>query len=277
MGARLFLAALLALLMPGLAEAADCITVRQGDIALVKQAGCGELRVLSRKRDERQANVDIAATWIEFAVPAGPAEWRYNDWIHKQVATLNFEKPIKLTPELYNEDRLAIDSLYRSPRLISARYARWVRFGPDGNTLYGSLNVDIARWTLWSPDNLVSLGHAANACWRRFADENERGEAFARDWPLERPWADRDFEIRTIGPAMRELIGPVVIDPRPSQERTRRVFVAVLQDQARWSFSDRGAVVDFGALLGYRSGLFFCDLPNAQLRAIAHPGAAIPP
>ena len=98
-----------------------------------------------------------------------------------------------------------------------------------------------------------------------------------RGWPLQRPWLDRDFEIRRIGHVMRELIGPVVVDPHPSKERTRRLFVAVLKDQARWSFGDRGATVDFGELLGYAAGPFFCKFANAELKAIAHPGAAIPP
>jgi hypothetical protein len=213
MGLKLFVGALFAVLIPGLAEAADCVTVRpgdvtvgQGDIAIVKDAGCGDLKLMSRSRDDNRPNMDIGATWIEFAAPAGPAEWRYNDWIKRQVATINFDKPINLAPELRREDRFAINSLYRSGRLISARYARCC--GGKGETIYQSVNVDIARWTLFSPDDFVSLGAAANACWRRFADEEKRGEAFARTWPFERPWADRDFESRRIGPAMREMIGP---------------------------------------------------------------------
>jgi len=277
MGVRFFVGVLLAVLLPRLAGAADCITVRQDDVGIVKDSGCGELKLMSRKRDDKRPNIDIGATWIEFAVPAGPAEWRYNDWIKRQVATINFDKPINLAPELKSEDRFAIHSLYRSGRLISARYARWVCCGGSSETIYQSVNVDIARWTLFSPDDFVDLGAAANTCWRRFADDEKRGEAFARAWPFDRPWVDRDFEIGRIGHAMREMIGPAVVDPQPSQERTRRVFIAVLKDQARWSFSDRGAMVDFGALLGSTSGQFFCQLRNPDLQAIAHAGVAIPP
>src|SRR5262249_50764589 len=148
--------------------------------------------------------------------------------------------------------------LYRSDRLISARYSRSLCCGAQSKTLYRSINVDLTRWTLFSPDDLVSLGATANACWRQFANDKRYGEAFAAAWPLERPWVDRDFEINRIGHRMRELIGPTVVDPKPSQERTQRVFVAALKDQSRWSFSDRGASVDFGALLGAASAPFFC-------------------
>ena len=277
MGVRLFVGLLLVVLMPRLAVAADCLAVRQGDVALVAAAGCSDLRLMSRKRIDARPNVAVAATWVEFAQPSGPGEWRYNDWVHAQLATLNFDRPIALAPDLTSEDRFTLVSLYRSDRLISARAARRVCCAPQADTIYGSVNVDSARWTLFSPDELVSLGAAADACWRQFADDGQRGEAFARGWPLQRPWLDRDFEIRRIGHVMRELIGPVVVDPHPSKERTRRLFVAVLKDQARWSFGDRGATVDFGELLGYAAGPFFCKFANAELKAIARPGAAIPP
>src|SRR6476661_5500359 len=231
MGVRLFFAVILAVLMPGLAEAADCITVRQGDVTVVRDARCGDLKVLSRKRDDLRPNIDVAATWIEFALPSSPAEWRYNEWVRKQLATLNFDKPLNLSSELKSEDRFVIHSLYRSDRLISARYSRSVCCGGNADTFYGSLNVDITRWTLFSPDDLVSLGAAANACWRRFADDSKRGAAFAQAYPLERPWVDRDFEIRQIGHVMRDLIGPVVVDPVPSKDRTRRLFISALKDQ----------------------------------------------
>ena len=76
---------------------------------------------------------------------------------------------------------------------------------------------------------------------------------------------------------MRDMIGPVVVNPVPSRERTRSLFISALKDQARWSFSEQGARIDFGELLGVAAGPFFCVLPNADLRGIAHPGVAIPP
>jgi hypothetical protein len=233
-------------LCPGFAHAADCIAVQQGEVAVSQDAGCGDLKLMSRPDGAPPA------TWAEFAKPDGPAEWRYNDWVRREVA---------LRP-----GKFAIESLYRSDRLISARYS-----------FHDSVNVDATRWTLFSPDDLVSLGAAANACWRQFADGRKRGAAFADAWPAERPWIDRDFDFSLWPEVMREIIGPEVLDPVPSTGRTLRVFVWVLRDQARWTFSDAGARVDFGDLLGQESGRFSCAFANADLKAIARPGAAVPP
>jgi len=238
---------LFVVLCPGFAHAADCIAVRQGEVAIRQDAGCGDLKLLSRADDAP------AATWAEFAKPDGPAEWRYNDWVRREVA----ERP---------GDKFAIESLYRSDRLISARFS-----------FHDSVNVDATRWTLFSPDDLVSLGAAANACWRQFANDRKRGAAFATDWATERPWVDRDFDFSLWPEVMREMIGAEVLDPVPSTGRTLRVFVGVLRDQARWTFSDAGARVDFGDLLGKETGPFSCSFANADLKAIARPGAAVPP
>lgn len=273
---RILGAALLAMLLPAAAQAADCIAVRQDDVTIVKDAGCGELRLLSRQRDELAA--EIGATWIEFVEPAGPGEWRYNDWIHRQVASINFDKPMRSVPDKRREDRFTIRSFYRSDRLISARYGRWLCCGGNaGDTIYGSVNVDLEHWTLLSPDDLVRLGSAANVCWQQFGDDGKRGVAFAKAYPIERLWSDRDFEVRRVGRVMRDIIGPVVVNPVVSQERTKGVFVAVLRDQSRWSFTDHGALVDFGQLLGLAEGTFTCSFATAELKAIAHAGVAVPP
>lgn len=237
----------LVVLGPGFAQAADCIAVRQGEVSITQDEGCGDLKLMSRPDGAR------VATWAEFARPDGPAEWRYNDWVRREVATRK-------------ADRIAIESLYRSDRLISARYS----FGD-------SVNVDATRWTLFSPDDLVSLGAAANACWRQFGSEKKDGEAFAKAWPTARPWVDGDFHIGLFPEVMREIIGPEVLDPVPSTGRTLRVFVWVLRDQGRWTFSDAGARVDFGELLGKKAGPFSCAFANADLTAIAKAGAAVPP
>ena len=238
---------LLVVLCPGFAQAADCIAVRNGAVSIDREAGCGDLKLMSR------GNGMPVATWAEFAQPDGPAEWRYNDWVRREVATRK-------------ADRFAIESLYRSDRLISARYS----FGD-------SVNVDATRWTLFSPDDLVSLGAAANACWRQFAGDKDEGAAFTEAWPTARPWIDGDFHYSRWPEVMREIIGPEVMDPVPSTGRTLRVFVWVLRDQGRWTFSDAGAQVDFGDLLGKKAGPFSCAFANADLKAIARPGAAVPP
>jgi hypothetical protein len=246
MRVRGFVGFLLVVLSPGFAQAADCIAVRDGTVSIDREAGCGDLKLVSRRDG-------TVATWAEFARPEGPAEWRYNDWVRRQVATRK-------------ADRFAIESLYRSDRLISARFS----FGD-------SVNVDATRWTLFSPDDLVSLGSAANACWRQFAGDKTEGAAFAKAWPTARPWSDGDFHYSRWPEVMREIIGPEVMDPVPSTGRTLRVFVWVLRDQARWTFSDAGAQVDFGDLLGKKAGPFACAFANADLKAIARPGAAVPP
>jgi hypothetical protein len=281
MGVRFLAAVLLAVFLPAAAQATDCVTVSQDDVAIVDvaivgDAGCGALRLVSRQRDE--PSVEIGATWLEFVAPASPGEWRYNDWIHRQVASINFDKPIKSVPDKRREDRFTIRSFYRSDRLISARYGRWLCCGGKaGDTIYGSVNVDIERWTLLSPDDLVSLGAAANLCWRQFGDASKRGAAFAQAYPIERLWDDRDFEFRRVGHVMRDIIGPVVVNPVASTERTKSLFVAVLRDQSRWSFSEHGALVDFGQLLGVAEGGFACNFDNTEMRAIARAGVAIPP
>lgn len=238
---------LLVVLHPGFAHAADCIAIHDGAASIEREAGCGDLKLMSR------GGGTPAATWAEFVRPDGPAEWRYNDWVRREVAARK-------------ADRFAIESLYRSDRLISARYS----FGD-------SVNVDATRWTLFSPDDLVSLGAAANACWRQFADDKEDGAAFTKAWPTVRPWIDGDFHFSRWPEVMREIIGPEVLDPVPSTGRTLRVFVWVLRDQARWTFSDAGAQVDFGDLLGKKAAPFSCAFANADLKAIARPGAAVPP
>jgi len=257
--------------------AADCLASRLSEISIVPVPACDGLEIKSRKRDDPPSNADVSATWVEFTEPRNPGEWRYNDWIRKQVATLNFDRPIKSPADQQSEDRFGMATLYRSPRLISARYARWVCCGVRGDTLYGSVNVDLARWSLLAPDRLVSLGAAANSCWRQFADERRRGEAFAKAFPTARHWRDDDFEHRQIGRVMRDMIGPVVVNPTPSTDRTERIFVATLSDQSRWSFTEQGALVDFGELLDFAEGPFFCETQNADLRQMARPGASIPP
>jgi hypothetical protein len=231
----------------GSAQAADCIAVRNGEVSIERDAGCGDLKLVSRGGETP------VATWAEFARPEGPAEWRYNDWVRREVAARK-------------ADRFAIESLYRSDRLISARYS----FGD-------SVNIDAMRWTLFSPDDLVSLGAAANACWRQFAGAKDDGAAFTAAWPTARSWIDGDFRFSRWPEVMREIIGPDVLDPVPSTGRTRRVFVWVLRDQARWTFSDAGARVDFGDLLGKKAGPLSCAFAAADLKAIARPGAAVPP
>ena len=277
MWGRRVLVLLVAWLLPGPAEATDCVVTRDGNVSLVDAGPCDGLKLMTRRRDGGQPGIDVAATWVEFAEPRNAGEWRYNDWVRRQVKALKFERPLTPVSDRKNEDRLGIASFYRSEQLISARYARWVCCGLQTTAIYASINIDIAGWTLFSPDALVSLGAAANACWQRFADDPERRGRFLAAFPRARAWSDGDFEHRPIGPVMHEIIGRVVVNPTVSPDRTQRLFVEALKNQSRWSFSEQGAVVDFGELLGPTAGPFFCELPNDDLRSMARPGAAIPP
>src|SRR3954470_9324717 len=47
MKGRFLAAVLLAVLLPVAAQASDCIAERQGDVAIIEDAGCGDLRLLS--------------------------------------------------------------------------------------------------------------------------------------------------------------------------------------------------------------------------------------
>src|SRR5690349_21332832 len=123
MKGRLLLFVLLAVLVPGAAMAEDCLVSRLGEISIASLPACDGLEVKSRKRDDERSDVDVSATWVEFTEPRNAGEWRYNDWIRKQVATLNFDRPIK-GPANQREDRFGMATLYRSPQLISARYSR---------------------------------------------------------------------------------------------------------------------------------------------------------
>jgi hypothetical protein len=274
---RRVLVCLLAVLSPGLAEAADCVVARDGDVSLVEAEPCDGLKLMKRQRDDPRPNVEVAATWVEFVAPRNAGEWRYNEWVRRQIKVLNFDRPLNAVAEHKSEERLGVASLYRSQRLISARYVRWVCCDMKISTIYASVNVDIARWTLFSPDDLVSLGAASNFCWQRFSADPERGAKFVAAYPRAGAWVDADFERRWVGRAMTAMLGPIVVEPFVSQERTQRIFGEVAKDQARWSFSEQGAVIDFGELLGFAAGPFFCELPNDDLKQMARPGAAIPP
>ena len=190
MGLKLFggplLWALLWALLPGPAEAADCVTVQRETgqretIALAGDTSCGALALKSGVRGGLRPGDTIEATWVEFSAPSGPGEWRYNDWVHKQLATLNADRPVPASTTGPRADHWAIHSLYRSDRLISARYLGQACCGGESTSV--SVNVDLARWTLFSPDELVSLGATAAACWRQFGEDASHGRAFASAWP----------------------------------------------------------------------------------------------
>jgi hypothetical protein len=262
-------------------RAADCISGRVDydkwghEIAVLSLAAdakqiCGSLAIRVRARDDSRLSVNVFATYPEFENPQGPAERRYNEWLGNVIATMDFDRPITLSENEKIEDVLVLTSLYRSRRLISAAYYRWLCCGAHGISAGGSINLDAASGIIVSPQDLFSLPAVANQCWRQFAalrgPIDGQGELFKQDYPMDRPFSDKDFESDPVR-------GPL----QPSVEKTVRLFHATLKRSSNWTFTEQGAAVGFGALLGYAGAAFDCSLNNATLRPMAQPGVSVPP
>lgn len=284
----------LILAMQQAAQAADCITGKSApdkwgydrDVLSVVESSdgrqaCGRLVIRIRDRDDPRRNVRVFATYVEFEDPSSPAEWRYNHWVRSLLDTMAFDRPIDPIKDQSVEDILAITSLYRSPRFISATFSRWVCCGAHGRSFTGSINIDISLWTLFRPDEALKLDAVANHCWGQFAQQkgplDDQGEAFKRRYPIARPFTDGDIEGQAVKPAVLDMIGPIIINPNPSVERTVRIFARVLKEQSNWTFAEEGAAVHFGELLGYVGAGFTCLLDNTALKEMARLGFAVPP
>lgn len=268
-------------------QAADCISERAdydkwghqiAVLSLAEDAGvrrvCGSLGIRVRARNDPRLNVNVFATWAEFEDPQHPAERHYNEWIGSAVATMDFDRPIILSENEKVEDVLVLASLYRSKRLISAAYDRWLCCGTPGMAAGGSINIDVASGTPVSPQNLFNLSAVANQCWRQFAalpgPIERQGNLFRQDYPMGRPFSDKDLADDAANPPVRGSLGPSV-------ERTVRLFQVTLRRSSNWTFTERGAAVEFGMLLGYSGAAFDCTLDNASLKPMALPGVSVPP
>jgi hypothetical protein len=235
---------------------------------------CGSLAIRIRASNDSRLNVNVFATWPEFEDPRHPAERRYNEWIGSVVATMDFGRPILRSENEKVEDVLVVVSLYRSSRLISAWYDRWLCCGTPGMSAGGSINIDVASGALVSPQDLFNLSAVANQCWQQFAalpgPIDRQGSLFRQDYPMTRPFSDKDFEDDAANPPMQGSLGPSV-------ERTVRLFQVTLKRSSNWRFTERGAVIEFGMLLGYAGAGFDCTLENASLKPMALPGVSVPP
>jgi hypothetical protein len=267
----------------GEGRAADCISNRvdydrwRHQIAALSLAAdanarqiCGSLDIRVRSRNDPRLNVNVFAIYPEFDNPRDAAEKRYNEWIGSVVATMDFDRIIILSENEKVEDVLVLASLYRSKRLISAAYDRWLCCGAHGVSAGGSINIDAASGMLVSPQTLVSLPAVASECWRQFAalpsPLDRQGELFKQDYPMDRPFADRDFESEPVR-------GPLA----SSIEKTVRLFHSTLKRSSNWTFTERGAAVEFGWVLGYVGAEFTCALDNATLKQLVQPGVSLPP
>jgi hypothetical protein len=281
--ARLLLLSAGLLAASGAGQAADCIRDRVdydrwghqiAALSLAEDADarriCGSLDIRVRSRNDPRPSVNVFAIYPEFDNPRDAAEKRYNEWIGGVVATMDFDRTIILSENEKVEDVLVLASLYRSKRLISAAYDRWLCCGAHGVSAGGSINIDAASGMLVSPQTLVGLPAVANECWRQFAalraPLDRQGELFKQDYPMDRPFADRDFESE---PARGPLASSV--------EKTVRLFHSTLKRSSNWTFTERGADVEFGWVLGYVGAAFICTLDNAALKQIVQPGVSIPP
>ena len=268
-------------------QAADCISERVdydkwghqiAALSLAEDAHarqvCGPLSIRVRASNDPRLNVNVFATYPEFEDPQIPAERRYNEWIDSVVATMDFERPVVRSENDRVEDMLIMVSLYRSARLISASYYRWLCCGTPGISAGGSINIDVASGALVPPPDLFNLAAAANHCWQQFATLpgpiDRQGSLFRQDYPMGRPFSDKDFEDDAANPPVRGSLGPSV-------ERTVRLFRATLKRSSNWTFTERGAAVGFGMLLGYAGAAFDCTLDNAALKPMAQPGVSVPP
>ncbi len=112
------------------------------------------------------------------------------------------------------------------------KFAEWVCCGAYGSGGFYALNVDAANGTMLVPERWFHLDEVAAACWYQFVDGDKGGEPFRRLYPL------------------REAIDRF-------SENLRRPSI--------WSFSHRGAELQFSALMGYASGPYTCRLSYPEL------------
>ena len=202
------------------------------------------LRFQSRKKMDVNPNVDIHATYVEFERPQTPAERLFNEQVLKLVDRLPFSQSIDPKTTSTWQDTIDVRTIYRSPRLISVKFAEWVCCGAYGSGGYYTLNLDAANGAMLVPERWFHLDEVAAACWYQFADGDKGGEPFRRLYPL------------------REAI-----------ER----FSENLRRPSIWSFSHRGAELQFSALMGYASGPYTCRLGYPELAKSTVAGFQLPP
>jgi uncharacterized protein len=210
-----------------------------------KSDGAAErLGFRTRRKTDVNPNVDIHATYVEFERPQTPAERLFNEEVLKLVDRLPFSQSID--PKTTNtwQDTIDVRTIYRSPRLIAAKFAEWVCCGAYGSGGFYTVNIDATSGTVLAPERWFHLDEVAAACWYQFVGGDKGGESFRRLYPL------------------REAI-----------ER----FSENLRRSSIWSFSHRGVELQFSALMGYASGPFTCRLGYAELAKSTVAGFQLPP
>ncbi len=227
-----------------LREAIDDHAAELAALDGMSSGSMGRLRFRSRKKADVNMNVDIHATYVEFEAPRTPGERHFNEQVLKLVDRLPFGQSID--PKTTNtwQDTIDVRTIYRSPRLISVKFAEWVCCGAYGSGGFYTVNIDAANGTMLAPERWFHLDEVAAACWYQFVEGDKGGEPFRRLYPL------------------REAI-----------ER----FSENLRRPSIWSFSQRGVELQFSALMGYASGPFTCRLGYPELSKTTIAGFQLPP
>jgi hypothetical protein len=265
----------LALTVPMEGRAADCISTRDSydsagrqtvDVTMAADADirkfCGPLQVVVRERhNDPRPNVRISAVYLEFEGPRLASEQVYNEVIRRWVDRMTFDMPVNIGPHEKHEQVLEISSFYRSTRLISATYFQWLCCGAHGIGGSTAINVDIENNAVLVPKHLFHLGAVANFCWEQF-DRVDGEHHFRKHVSRERDFTDGDFE----GDKISDRFGGGSLG----------MFAATFAEPTWWSFTDDGAVLSFGPLLGYL-GQYSCKLMNADLRHVVRSGVQAPP
>lgn len=237
----------LALVSPGDGQAVDCVTrSKTGKIELSKN--CSDLKLLVRSSPDIKPNAGTVAVYVEFDKPGKAFERKYNDWVTTQVSRLYFGSRGEVAEHQTATQFLDVYSIYRSKKILSARYLYSGCCGAHGSSEYRSINFEIGRGEVLSLGSLFRMHEVVNFCHRQMHGSDSLQEDFTAE----------------------EIALP------PSQRRDTE-FLRLLLSSESWAFTMTGAVVEFGYLHGYASGPLSCRLDNASLKSMARPGVSIPP
>lgn len=235
--------------------AIDCVIRLKDDKVEVSKldvsSRCSGLRVLRRSSPDIKPNAGALAVYVEFKKPNSTTEHMYNEWVNTQVDRLYFGSRGEVLENQTSTEFLLVDSIYLSKRILSARYEYSVCCGAHGSSEYRSINIDVSRGVVQLPGDLFRLYAVANFCWRQFARIPEKFAPYDE-------FTEED---------LRE----------PPSRRRSSEFLGLLEKSESWSFTSKGARVEFGFLYGYAAGPYGCVLDNAALKSMARSGVAVPP
>lgn len=223
------------------------------------------LRFGLRRGANREPNIAVVAELLEFDQPRTPGERLFNQLVVEAAAKLPLTETFDATQVGKLEQKLVLQTLYRSTTFISAGYEHWVCCGSHGMDYAQAINVDLRKGEIFAPRETLRLGMLANACRLQFelADDFPllNGPQYPAYFSLKRHFRDDDFEE-----------GKVVSD----EEGAVPTFSDILNEPGNWAFSRSGVAISFGFLQGYAAGPYLCLLTNAELTKMARAGVRFP-